>query len=80
MTAGALPVLDNKIPEGMASISTRLPILSAVRITGFAELLAEPPFTGRADLPAFAEHLYLQGNDLVIRRQRTASSPNWRTT
>jgi NitT/TauT family transport system ATP-binding protein len=65
MTAGPAPALDSQRPEAMASISTKLPILSAVRITGLAELLAEPPFSGHADLPALAAHLYLQVNDLL---------------
>ena len=72
MTAGPAPALDSKLPEALASISTKLPILSAVRITGLAELLAEPPFGGHADLPALAAHLYLQMADLLHLAEVTA--------
>jgi NitT/TauT family transport system ATP-binding protein len=72
MTAGPAPAIGNKAPDAMASISTRLPILSAVRITGLAELLAEPPFDGHADLLALAAHLFLQVNDLLRVAEVTA--------
>ena len=64
MTAGPAPAVGNKHSEPMASISTRLPILSAMRIVGLAEVLSDPPFSGRADLPVLAAHLDLGTNDL----------------
>ena len=64
MTAGPAPAVGNKHPEPMASISARLPILSAMRIIGLAEVLSDPPFSGRVDLPVLAAHLDLGTNDL----------------
>jgi NitT/TauT family transport system ATP-binding protein len=64
MTAGPAPGVGNKPPEPMASISTRLPNLSGVRIVGMAEVLSRPPFGGRADLPELAARLHLEMNDL----------------
>jgi NitT/TauT family transport system ATP-binding protein len=64
MTAGPAPAVGNKPPEPMASISTRLPNLSGVRIVGMAEVLSRPPFSGRADLPELAARLHLEMNDL----------------
>ena len=64
MTAGPAPAAGKKPAEAMASISTRLPILSGVRIIGMAEVLSDPPFSGRADLPVLAARLHLEMNDL----------------
>jgi len=64
MTAGPAPAVGNEPPAPMASISTRLPILSAMRIIGMADVLSRPPFGGHADLPALAGRLHLQVNDL----------------
>ena len=64
MTAGPAPAIDNKQPEPMASISTRLPIMSAVRIAGLTEMLSAPTFSGHADLPVLAAHLRLGVEDL----------------
>ncbi len=64
MTAGPAPTAGNKPPAPMASISTKLPNMSAMRIAGMAEVLSQPPFNGHADLPALAARLHLQVNDL----------------
>ncbi len=64
MTAGPAPAVGNKPAEPMASISTMLPNMSGVRIVGMAEVLSQPPFNGRADLPVLAARLHLEMNDL----------------
>jgi NitT/TauT family transport system ATP-binding protein len=64
MTAGPAPSVGGKPPEPMASIGTRLPIITGVRIVGMTDVLSQPPFNGRADLPALAARLRLQVNDL----------------
>lgn len=64
MTAGPAPTAGNKPPGPMASISTKLPNMSGMRIVGMAEVLSQPPFNGHADLPALAARLHLQVNDL----------------
>ncbi len=64
MTAGPAPAVGNQPPEPMASIGTRLPNMSGVRIVGMAEVLSQPPFSGRADLPELAARLHLEMNDL----------------
>jgi NitT/TauT family transport system ATP-binding protein len=64
MMAGPAPATGEKQPEPMASISTRLPIMSGMRIVGMTEMLAAPPFNGRADLPVLAAHLHLGANNL----------------
>jgi NitT/TauT family transport system ATP-binding protein len=64
MTAGPAPTVAGKPPELMASISTRLPIMSAMRIVGLADVLSHPPFSGHADLPAIAARLHLEVSDL----------------
>ena len=64
MTAGPAPAAAGAGREPMASISTKLHIMSAMRITGMAEILAGPPFDGKADLPVLAARLHLGVNDL----------------
>jgi NitT/TauT family transport system ATP-binding protein len=64
MTAGPAPAVGNKPPELMASISTRLPIMSAMRIVGLADLLSHPPLNGRAAMPALPTRLHLEMSDL----------------
>ncbi len=71
MTAGPAPAIGNKQPEPLASISTRLPILSGPRIIGMAEVLSGPPFGGHADLPALAARLHLGTNDLLRLAEMT---------
>ena len=64
MTAGAgRPVRAGSEAAGMASeeaarpasVTERLPEADVARMDGLLELLAAPPFTGRADLPQLAE-------------------------
>jgi NitT/TauT family transport system ATP-binding protein len=64
MTAGPAPALADKQPTPMASIATRLPVMSGMRIAGAAEVLSRPPFAGRADLHALAARLHFGANDL----------------
>jgi len=64
MTAGPAPTAGNKPAGPMASISTKLPNMSGMRIVGMGEMLSQPPFNGHADLPALAARLHLQVNDL----------------
>ncbi|MGO9816516.1 MAG: nitrate/sulfonate/bicarbonate ABC transporter ATP-binding protein [Acidocella sp.] len=64
MMAGPVPVVEGQQPEPIASIATRLPNMSAMRITGLAEMLAGSPFNGRADLPALAARAPLDVNAL----------------
>lgn len=65
MTAGPAPAAAaGKRPEPMASISTRLPNMSAMRIVGMTEVLSQPPFGGRASLPQLASRLHLKPEDL----------------
>ncbi len=64
MTAGPAPAVGNKPPEPMASIGTRLPNLSAMRIAGLADVLSHPPFSGHADLPDVAARLHLDPGNL----------------
>ncbi len=66
MTAGPPPAVGDRQPPAMASIGTRLPIISGTRITGMAEVLSRPPFRGRAELPVLAARLYL-GIDELFR-------------
>ncbi len=63
MTAGPAPTADGK-PEPLASIATELPIMSALRVVGLADVLASPPFNGQAELPALAARLHLGAADL----------------
>ncbi|HEY0146635.1 MAG TPA: nitrate/sulfonate/bicarbonate ABC transporter ATP-binding protein [Methylovirgula sp.] len=63
MTAGPAPTADGKRPA-LASIGTNLPIMSAVRIVGLADVLASAPFCGKADLQVLAARLHLSANDL----------------
>ncbi|HET6607839.1 MAG TPA: nitrate/sulfonate/bicarbonate ABC transporter ATP-binding protein [Rhodopila sp.] len=65
MTAGPAPTVANKPPEPMASIGTRLPNMSGMRIVSMTDVLSQPPFNGRADLPVLAANLHLQTNDLL---------------
>ena len=64
MTAGSAPAEGSKPPELLASISTKLPVMSGRRIIAMAELLAGPPFGGQAELSALGAHLHLGLNDL----------------
>jgi NitT/TauT family transport system ATP-binding protein len=64
MTAGPAPTVPARPPSGMASLYTRLPILSATRVTGLAEMLEEPPFNGIAGLPVLAAQLSMELGDL----------------
>ena len=64
MTAGPVPAEGSKPPELMASISTKLPVMSGRRIVAMAELLAGPPFGGEAELSALGTHLHLELNEL----------------
>jgi len=64
MTAGPAPAIGNQPPEPMASVSTRLPIMSAIRIAGLTDVLSRPPFSGHADLPDIAARLHLDPNNL----------------
>lgn len=59
MTAGPAPAVGTQASEPMASISTKLPIMSGMRIISVAEMLAAPPFQGHADLPSLAVRLHL---------------------
>jgi NitT/TauT family transport system ATP-binding protein len=45
-------------------ISTILPRLSTNLISGMAEAVAQPPYSGRADLPEIAKHLQLEIDEL----------------
>jgi NitT/TauT family transport system ATP-binding protein len=65
MTAGPVPASDTRRPEAIASIGTRLPVLSAMRVTGLAETLSAPPFDGRADLSMLAMRLHMEAADLL---------------
>lgn len=64
MTAGPAPAVDNKQSHDMATISTKLPNISALRIAGATEVLLTPPFSGQADLPMLARRLHLEASDL----------------
>jgi NitT/TauT family transport system ATP-binding protein len=64
ITAGPAPAVGANPSAPIASVGTMLPNFSALRINGLAEVLAEPPFDGHADLPTLAAHLFLAVNDL----------------
>ncbi|MGP8233013.1 MAG: AAA-associated domain-containing protein [Methylovirgula sp.] len=64
MTAGPAPDGGGKARPPLASIGTRLPVISAARIAAMPEILASPPFRGQADLPALAARLHLPTADL----------------
>ncbi len=48
-----------------AALAERLPDADPARIDGLLELLADPPFNGRADLPALAEETELTDAELL---------------
>ncbi len=77
MTAGPAPTADGKRPA-LASIGTNLPIMSAVRIVGLADVLASAPFCGKADLQVLAARLHLSANDLfhIAEMNRMMVLPN----
>lgn len=71
MTAGPAPSPGgtgksggDEAPVPMASISTPLPIMSAMRIVGMAEVLSHPSFGGHASLLALASRLHFSTDDL----------------
>lgn len=64
MTAGPAPAVAGGTPPPMASLYTRLPILSATRVTGLVEILEEAPFNGIAGLPVLAAQLSMELGDL----------------
>ncbi len=64
MTAGPAPAAEGKAREPLASIGTRLPLISAARIAGTPEILSSAPFGGEADLPALGARLHLATGDL----------------
>jgi len=64
MTAGSAPAVGSQPPELMASISTKLPVMSGRRIIAMAEVLAGPPFNGEAELSEVGARLHLEMNDL----------------
>lgn len=59
MTAGPAPAHDSKNLAPTVSLTTWLPIISASRIAGLTETLAESPFDGSAELSAMAARLHL---------------------
>ncbi len=59
--AGEAPV-DQPAP---ATLTDRLPAADVARMDGLLELLAEPPFDGRADLPQLAEEASLTDAELL---------------
>lgn len=71
MTAGPAPSTDHKHPTMMASIATRLPPMSAMRIIGVADALSAPPFNGQADLRALEMNLHLGGTRLLSLAELT---------
>ena len=71
MTAGPAPAADGKAREPLASIETRLPMISAARIAGMPEILLSAPFGGQADLPALAARLHLATADLFHLAEMT---------
>ncbi|UXH79448.1 ABC transporter ATP-binding protein [Roseateles amylovorans] len=69
MTAGAArPARVHGITEAAAAptpLAERLPAADVARMDGLLELLAEPPFEGRADLPQLSEEAGLPDADLL---------------
>ncbi|KAF1046416.1 ABC transporter ATP-binding protein [Xylophilus sp.] len=59
--AGAAPAE----PSARATLTDRLPAADVARMDGLLELLAGPPFGGRADLPRLAEEAGLADADLL---------------
>src|SRR5208337_3181389 len=50
MTAGRGPSTGNKDKPALAGLALRLPVVSSHRIVGLLDMLAAPPFDGKADL------------------------------
>lgn len=70
MTAGAArhaPAAGGEAAAGPApaTLTDRLPAADVARMDGLLELLAEPPFDGRADLPRLAEETSLTDAELL---------------
>lgn len=65
MTAGPVPNVNAQNQEAAATISTKLPGISSIRIAGMAEILSGAPFNGRAELPTVAAHLRLALKELL---------------
>ena len=70
MTAGAArqaSVSGEEAAAGLApaTLTDRLPAADVARMDGLLELLAEPPFDGRADLPRLAEETSLTDAELL---------------
>ncbi len=70
MTAGAArqasaPGEEAAAGPAPATLTDRLPAADVARMDGLLELLAEPPFDGRADLPRLAEETSLTDAELL---------------
>jgi len=64
MTARKVPAHEEKGKPVGPSIGDRLPLVSTNSMSGLVELLASPPYHGRADLPEIASRLQLEVDDL----------------
>ncbi|HUI20898.1 MAG TPA: nitrate/sulfonate/bicarbonate ABC transporter ATP-binding protein [Methylocella sp.] len=66
MTAGHASASDIKDKKGtLPGLAMRLPIVSSHRISDLLEMLAAPPFEGRADLRVLAERFHLDDDQLL---------------
>ncbi len=65
MTAGAMRAGRITDRGGKLQIGDRLPEVEISRMEGILEILADEPFTGRADLPKLAEETELSDHELL---------------
>lgn len=65
MTAGAARRAPTPEEPARSPLTERLPEADVARMDGLLELLAEPPFDGRADLPQLAEETELTDAELL---------------
>ncbi len=65
MTAGRGPSTGDKDKPALAGLALRLPVVSSHRIVGLLDMLAAPPFDGKADLRVLAERFHLEVDQLL---------------